>query len=64
MGRIIETERLYLRKFSLKDTSALFKLNSNPNVIEFTEDVPFKNLSETENYIKTNLKLITKCLNN
>ena len=59
MGRIIETERLYLRKFSLKDTSALFKLNSNPNVIEFTEDVPFKNLSETENYIKNNTHLDT-----
>ena len=52
MGRIVETERLYLRKFMLKDASALFKLNNNPNVLEYTGDVPFKNISEAENFIK------------
>lgn len=52
MGRIIETERLYLRKFTLKDASALFKLNSNPNVLKYTGDVPFKNISEAEIFIK------------
>ena len=52
MGRIIETERLYLRKFQLKDASALFKLNSNSNVLKYTGDVPFKNISEAERFIK------------
>lgn len=52
MGRIIETERLYLRKFILKDASALFKLNNNPTVLQYTGDVPFKNISAAENFIK------------
>lgn len=52
MGRIIETQRLYLRKFMLKDASALFKLNSNPNVLEYTGDIPFKNISDAEEFIK------------
>ena len=55
MGRIIETERLYLRKFMLKDASALFKMNSNPNVLQYTGDVPFKNIQSAENFI-TNYK--------
>jgi RimJ/RimL family protein N-acetyltransferase len=52
MGRIVETERLYLRKFLLKDASALFKLNNNPNVLQYTGDVPFKNILDAENFIK------------
>ena len=52
MERIIETERLYLRKFMIKDASALFKMNSNPNVLQYTGDVPFKNIKTTENFIK------------
>jgi len=52
MERIIETERLYLRRFMLKDASALFKMNSNPNVLQYTGDVPFKNIKTTESFIK------------
>ena len=52
MERIIETERLYLRKFMLKDASALFKMNSNPNVLQYTGDAPFKNIKTTEDFIK------------
>lgn len=51
MGRIIETERLYLRKFLPKDASALFKLNSNPNVLQYTGDIPFKNSTAAEDFI-------------
>lgn len=36
----------------LKDASALFKMNSNPNVLEYTGDVPFKNIQATEYFIK------------
>lgn len=52
MERIIETERLYLRKFMLKDASALFKMNSNPSVLQYTGDVTFKNIKTTEDFIK------------
>jgi len=36
----------------LKDASALFKMNSNPNVLQYTGDVPFKNIKSTEDFIK------------
>jgi len=36
----------------LKDASALFKMNSNPTVLQYTGDVPFKNISVAENFIK------------
>jgi len=52
MERIIETERLYLREFMLKDASALFKMNSNPNVLQYTGDAPFKSTTATESFIK------------
>jgi len=53
MERIIETERLYLRRFMLKDASALFKMNSNPNVLQYTGDACFKNIKTTEDFIKS-----------
>jgi len=52
MERIIETERLYLRAFMIKDASALFKMNSNPNVLQYTGDFPFKNIKATEEFIQ------------
>jgi len=52
MERIIETERLYLREFMLKDASALFKMNNNPNVLQYTGDIPFKNITVAEKFIK------------
>ena len=52
MERIIETERLYLRAFMLKDASALFRMNNNPNVLQYTGDVPFKNIKTAENFIQ------------
>lgn len=52
MERIIETERLYLRKFMLKDASALFNMNNNLNVLQYTGDVAFKNIKSTEDFIK------------
>ncbi len=52
MERIIETENLYLRKFMLKDASALFKMNSNPRVLKYTGDLPFKNIKIAEDFIR------------
>jgi len=37
----------------LKDASALFKMNSNPNVLQYTDDIPFKNIKATEDFIKS-----------
>jgi len=36
----------------LKDASALFKMNNNPNVLEYTGDAPFKNIKATEDFIR------------
>ncbi|PHS05803.1 MAG: hypothetical protein COA88_11625 [Kordia sp.] len=36
----------------LKDASALFKMNNNPNVLLYTGDLPFKNIKSTEDFIK------------
>ncbi len=52
MERIIETERLYLRPFMLKDASAMFKMNQNPNELEFSGEQKFKNIEAAEIFIK------------
>lgn len=52
MERVLETERLYLRRFLPKDATALFNLNNNPKVMQYTGDVPFKNIHEAEQFIK------------
>lgn len=44
MKRILETERLFLREFTIEDAQLLIDLNSNPNVTRYTGDGPLKNL--------------------
>lgn len=53
MERVLETERLYLRPFLPKDATALFTMNNNPKVMQYTGDAPFKNIQETEQFIKS-----------
>lgn len=43
---MIETERLLLRKFTLDDIEAYFRLNSNPDVIRYTGDPAFISLDD------------------
>ncbi len=54
MSFVLETERLFLREFKPKDASTFFELNSDPEVMKHTGDVPFKNVEEAlsliENY--------------
>lgn len=38
MKKILETERLYLREFTLDDAQLLIDLNSNPEVTKYTGD--------------------------
>jgi len=48
---VLETERLYLREFSIDDAQNLFELNTDPEVLEFTGDSPFSNIKESEQFI-------------
>jgi RimJ/RimL family protein N-acetyltransferase/predicted GNAT family N-acyltransferase len=55
MERIIETERLYLRKLMLKDASSIFKMNNNPNTPTHEGYISFKNIKETEIFIELHI---------
>ena len=46
MKKILETERLYLREFTIEDAPLLIELNSNPKVTRYTGDGPVKDLQE------------------
>jgi len=48
----LETERLILREFSLLDAESLFALNTNPNVLQYSGDVPFASISDSELFIR------------
>lgn len=50
--KILETERLFLREFSILDAQHLFDLNSDAAVIEFTGDKAFVSIVEAEKFIK------------
>lgn len=49
---ILETERLIIREHLLSDAPFFFTLNSNHNVVKYTGDTSFKNLTEAENIVK------------
>ncbi len=53
MKIIIQTERIYLREFTEKDSIHFFEINNDPDVIEFTGDDPFNSLGEALNFLKT-----------
>lgn len=48
---ILETSRLQLRPFESEDATSLFLLNSDPLVLQYTGDVPFKDISEAAEFI-------------
>ena len=53
MNRIVaRTPRLTLKRFSIRDAADLFELNSDPEVIRFTGDVPFASVSEARNFLR------------
>lgn len=52
MKTILETDRLFLREFRPEDAIHFFNLNSNPNVIRFTGDVAFKNVSDAQFFLE------------
>lgn len=48
----LQTPRLILREFHLDDAENFYELNRNPNVIKFTGDSSFQNISEAEEFLK------------
>ncbi len=52
MDFVFETNRLILREFELSDDVNLFNLNSNPLVIKYTGDIPFKSTKHVRTFIQ------------
>ncbi|MGD9487379.1 MAG: GNAT family N-acetyltransferase [Calditrichaceae bacterium] len=52
MKYIIETERLFLREFKSSDAEKMYELNSDPEVIKFTGDLPFKSIESAKEFIE------------
>jgi len=48
---IISTERLILREFDLEDAEAFYLLNSDPEVMRYTGDIPFSSHEDARKLI-------------
>lgn len=53
MNKITETKRLILRELCVSDSEHFFKLNSDPEVLKFTGDLPFSSVSDAEFFLNT-----------
>lgn len=51
MEKILETERLYFREFTIEDAQLLIDLNMNPNVVRYTGDGEVKGLEEAKHIL-------------
>jgi len=51
MSTVARTERLTLRQFTLEDAADLFALNSDPEVIRYTGDLPFESVEAAEQFL-------------
>ncbi|MDI1255434.1 MAG: GNAT family N-acetyltransferase [Flavobacterium sp.] len=51
MKQILETDRLLLREFSIEDSENFYQLNLNPNVVKYTGDKAFENITEAKNFL-------------
>ena len=51
MKPIVETDRLLLRELNMTDAKDFYALNLNPNVVKYTGDRAFKNISEAEIFL-------------
>ena len=49
---ILETKRLYLRRFILNDAKDMYLLNLDEEVLKFTGDNPFLSIGAATNFIK------------
>jgi len=53
MSIVTQTERLTLREFASKDAADLFALNSDPEVIRYTGDLPFESVEDARRFLHT-----------
>lgn len=49
---VIETERLYLKEFSLSDAESMYALNLDTEVLKYTGDEPFNSIEEARDFIE------------
>ena len=54
---LIETERLVLRPLSADDTQAFYDLNNDPEVIQYTGDLPFASANDAWSFYKITINL-------
>lgn len=52
INTLFETERCFLREFSLSDAFDVYRLNLHPDIFRFTTDPPFMNEAEAEKFLK------------
>ncbi|MFD0862667.1 GNAT family N-acetyltransferase [Sungkyunkwania multivorans] len=52
MKKIIKTDRLYLREFVMDDAFHLYKMNSDPEVLHYTGDEPFRSEEAAAHFIQ------------
>lgn len=52
MKPILETPRLLLRELHPADAESFYRLNLNPNVMRYTGDTPFKDVSGAKAFLE------------
>ena len=51
MNPVLETDRLFLRKFYIKDAESFYLLNSNPIVMQYTGDKRFLDIQDAQEFL-------------
>ena len=51
MKKITETNRLILRELDSNDSENFFNLNSDPEVLKYTGDLPFSSIVDAKNFL-------------
>ena len=52
MNTVFNTERLYLREFTLLDADKMYELNNDPEVLTFTGDEPFPSVEAARIFLE------------
>ena len=53
MKTILQTDRFILREMTVEDAKDTFELNSDPEVLKYTGDIPFKDITEARSFLKS-----------
>ncbi len=48
---ILQTQRLFIRQFELKDAGKMYQLNNDPDVLRYTGDLPFSSIQAARNFL-------------